>query len=187
MCFFVRKHYYGCIQFHSAPQGLVIGTPKSRYASYSAMLHSNTSKEQREKHFCNPSSHYEKYKKIHLWHSCPISQCMKALTSKFQLYVVLVSFHYKQKNSIKSTFAIFISRTQAIMHPPQIISYMRLWKKWGHKGVKVTSRCKQCSCCSWWKGASQDEVTLISEEIKSAALAIFELCLSEGISKSISQ
>ena len=44
-----------------APQGLIIGTPISQYASYSAMfcpLHGNISKEQHEKHPCNPSSHY---------------------------------------------------------------------------------------------------------------------------------
>jgi len=32
------------------------------------------------------------------------------------------------------------------------------------------------------KGTSQDEATLISEEIKSLAPAVLELCLSEGIS-----
>jgi len=47
------------------PQGLIIGTPISQYASYSAMfcpLHSNKSKEQLEKHLCNPSSHYGKHR-----------------------------------------------------------------------------------------------------------------------------
>ena len=46
------------------PQGLILGTPISQYASYSAMfcpLHSNISKEQHEKHLCNPSNHYGKY------------------------------------------------------------------------------------------------------------------------------
>jgi len=40
------------------------GKPISQYTSYSAMfcpLHSNISKEQHEKHLCNPSSHYGKY------------------------------------------------------------------------------------------------------------------------------
>jgi len=49
-----------------APQGLIIGAPTSQYASYSAMsclLHNNKSKEQHEKHLCNPSSHYGKYGK----------------------------------------------------------------------------------------------------------------------------
>ena len=35
----------------------------------------------------------------------------------------------------------------------------------------------------FWKGTLRDEVTVISEEIKSVDLAILELCLSEGISK----
>ena len=37
------------------------------------------------------------------------------------------------------------------------------------------------------KGTSQAEVTLGSEIIKPVALAVIELCLSEGISQSISQ
>ena len=43
------------------PQRLIIGKPISQYASYSAMfcpLLSNISKEQHEKHLCNPSCHY---------------------------------------------------------------------------------------------------------------------------------
>ena len=46
------------------PQRLIIGKPISQYASYSAMvcpLYRNISKEQHEKHLCNPSSHYGKY------------------------------------------------------------------------------------------------------------------------------
>jgi len=48
-----------------APQRLIIGNPISQYTSYSAMfclLHSNIGKEQHEKHLCNPSSHYGKYR-----------------------------------------------------------------------------------------------------------------------------
>ena len=48
-----------------SPQGLIIGTPISQYASYSAMfcpLHSNISKERHEKYLCNPSSHYKKHR-----------------------------------------------------------------------------------------------------------------------------
>jgi len=51
------------------------------------------------------------------------------------------------------------------------------------RGTKVAPWCKHCSCCGWWIGTSQDKATLISEEIKSLALAVLELCLSEGISK----
>ena len=36
------------------------------------------------------------------------------------------------------------------------------------------------------KSTSQDEATLISEEIKPIALAVFKLCLSDGISQSVS-
>jgi len=46
------------------PQRLIIGKPISQYASYSVMfcpLYSNISKEQHEKHLCNPSSHHGKY------------------------------------------------------------------------------------------------------------------------------
>jgi len=46
------------------PQKIIIEKPISQYALYSAMfcpLHSNTGKEQHEKHLCNPSSHYGKY------------------------------------------------------------------------------------------------------------------------------
>jgi len=41
-----------------APQGLIIGTPISQYASYTTfcLLHSNINKEQHEKHLCNPSN-----------------------------------------------------------------------------------------------------------------------------------
>ena len=34
----------------------------------------------------------------------------------------------------------------------------------------------------WRKGTSQDEATLVSEEIKPVAITIIELCLSECIS-----
>ena len=58
---------YGFIRKNSwcAPQGLIIGTPISQYGSCSAVfcpLQSNISKGQHEKHFCNPSSNYRKYK-----------------------------------------------------------------------------------------------------------------------------
>ena len=38
-------------------------------------------------------------------------------------------------------------------------------------------------CCSWQKGTSWDEVTLISEEMKAVAKAVIKLRLSECISK----
>ena len=57
-----NRKYGECVK--RAPQRLIIGKPISQYASYSAMfcpLYSNISKEQHEKHLCNPSSHYGKY------------------------------------------------------------------------------------------------------------------------------
>ena len=63
-----------------------------------------------------------------------------------------------------SASAIFISLIEAIMCLLQIVPYIYavVKKEWEY---------------------SQDEVTLISEKIESVALAILELCLSEGISK----
>jgi len=42
-----------------------------------------------------------------------------------------------------------------------------------------------CTYCGMPKGTSWDEVTSNSEKIKPVALAIIELCLSEGISQSV--
>ena len=44
-----------------------------------------------------------------------------------------------------------------------------------------------CTYCSMPKGTCQAEVMSNSEKIKPIALAIIELCLSEGISQSVSQ
>ena len=44
---------------------------------------------------------------------------------------------------------------------------------------------KAASCCGWQKGTSRDEATLNREEIKTVALAIIELRLSEDISQSV--
>ena len=77
-----------------------------------------------------------------------------------------------------SASAIFNSH---ITHLPQIVSYMRLWRKNG--GTKVEPWCKHSSWYGWQKDTSQDEAMLISEEIKSIPLAVLEVCLSEGISE----
>jgi len=42
------------------------------------------------------------------------------------------------------------------------------------------------NCSGWQEGSSQDEATLNSEEIKSIALVVIELCL-QAISQSVSQ
>ena len=49
------------------------------------------------------------------------------------------------------------------------------------RGTKVTPLCKHCSSCGCGKGTSRDEATLISEEIKSLAPTVLELCLSEAL------
>ena len=68
------------------PQRLIIGKPISQYALYSAMLcllYSNISKEQHEKHLCNPSSHYGKYGE-YIRETRPISWYVKAIIPQFQ-------------------------------------------------------------------------------------------------------
>ena len=44
-----------------------------------------------------------------------------------------------------------------------------------------------CTSCGVPKGTSRDEATLNSGKIKPVALAVIKLCLSEGISQSVSQ
>ena len=81
---------------------------------------------------------------------------------------------------MRNAFAIFISHTEAITCLPQIVTLRSCEERMGDQsGTKVSPWCKYYSSYGWWKGTSWDEVTLISEEIKSLAL---ELCLSEGIS-----
>ena len=56
------------------------------------------------------------------------------------------------------------------------------------RSTKVAPWCKHCSyVLRLVKSTSRDEVILIIEEIKSVALAVLELRLSEGISKYISK
>lgn len=47
------------------------------------------------------------------------------------------------------------SRTEAIMHVPQIVTYVVVNKGTGHKGAlrrtKVTPLCMHSSCCGWQK------------------------------------
>jgi len=54
------------------------------------------------------------------------------------------------------------------------LTYVRLRKEMG-------GNVANWSAFGWWKGTSLDEATLNSEEIKAIALAVMELCLSEGI------
>ena len=79
------------------------------------------------------------------------------------------------------------SRIEAIVRVPQIVNYVAREKGVKRKGEQryalVEPLCKHWSCCDWWKGTSQDEATLNSEEMKLVTIAIIELCLSEGVSK----
>ena len=171
-----------------APQRFIIGKPISQYASYSAMfcpLHSNIGKEQHKKHLCNPSSHYGNYGE-YTCETCPH-----------------ISIHESHNISISamsnSTYTV-VSKTRKVPHQSLCLTlkpfyvyhklspYTVVKKRMGdQRRTKVAPWCKHCSSCGWWKGTSQDEATLISEEIKSLAPAILKLCLSEGISKSVSR
>ena len=83
---------------------------------------------------------------------------------------------------MKSASTIFLSRTEAIMCLLQIATLRgceeRMGGTKGYKGSTMMQAWLMKRHISGWK-----KVTLISEEIKSLALAILELCLSEGISK----
>ena len=54
-------------------------------------------------------------------------------------------------------------------------------------GTKEDTGRMHCTYCGMPKGTSQAEATLNSEKIKPVALAIIKLCLSEGISQSVTQ
>ena len=79
------------------------------------------------------------------------------------------------------------SRTKAIMHILQIVTYTLREKGMEYKGEQrwalVEAWCKDWSCCGWQKGMSPDEATLNSEEIEAVAIAIIKLHLFEGIGK----
>ena len=58
----------------------------------------------------------------------------------------------------------------------------------GKQRLALVEPCyKYWSCCGWQKGTTWDEVMLSSEKIKLVAIAIIELCLSEGISNLVSK
>ena len=62
--------------------------------------------------------------------------------------------------------------------------YAVVKKEWEIKGVqRQYPNASTAAAVVGEKGTSWDEATLISEEIESLALAVLELCLSEGISK----
>ena len=99
-------------------------------------------------------------------------------------YQKVYNFFVKPLHYVKSASVICISCTEAITCLLQIITLRGCEERMGdQRGTKVAPWCKHCSCCSWWKGTSQDEAMLISEETKFLAQAILKLCLPEGISK----
>jgi len=56
-------------------------------------------------------------------------------------------------------------------------------EEWGTKGCKSSTIMQALQPLQLVKGTSRDKVTLLSEEMKSVALAVLESCLSEGISE----
>ena len=141
-------------------------------------LHSNIGKEQHEKHLCNPSSHYGKYGEYTRETHAPYLDTWK-------LYTVSIS---AMSNSFHSIVKLGISREVPHRSLCLVLKPFRVYRKSSpyavvkrmgdQRGTKVTPWCKHCSSCSCWKGTARDEVTLISEEIKSLAPAVLELCLS---------
>ena len=112
---------------------LIIGKPISQYVSYSVMfcpLHSNITKEQHEKHLCNPSSHYRKYGE-YTREACPH-------ISIYENHSVSISaMANSSRHSMRSASAIFMSRTKAISCLPQIITLRGCEEKNGRsKGYK---------------------------------------------------
>ena len=57
--------------------------------------------------------------------------------------------------------------------------------EWDRKEDTGKSIRMHCTYCGMPKGTCQAEATSSSEKIKPVALAIIELCLSEGISQSV--
>ena len=79
-------------------------------------------------------------------------------------------FHYKGKSSRTTTKST-----------PLAVSK----DKWDTKEDTGKSMRMQCTYCGMPKGTSRAETTLNSEKIKPVALAVIELCFSEGTSQSV--
>ena len=100
-----------------------------------------------------------------------------------------------QKLKIHSIQRIWVENmhclTEAISHYREsthlVLSAKRTGTQWR---TKVSLWCMHCTACSWRKGTSQHEAMSNSEEIKSVATSIAELCLAEGsewVSEGVSQ
>ena len=119
----------------------------------------------------------QKIRKIPSWSMYLISLCVKAITSWFQQ----CQTHYSCEKCLSIICVSHWSHytLTANLHLCTVVK-----NEWGHKGSsKVAPWYKLYSCCGWWKGTSQQEVTLIGEEIKSFAQAFLKIYMSEGISK----
>jgi len=124
-----------------------------------------------------------KIQRIYLWNVPPISRYVKAIMSQFQ--------QCRTRHSKQGIAKEVPHRSLCLVLKPFCV-YRKIVALCGceerdQRGINAAPWCKHCSSCGWWKGTSRDKATLISEEIKSLAQAVLELCLSEGISKSVSR
>jgi len=157
---------------------LIIGKPVCKYTSCAAMfcpLHSSASIEQHKKHLCNSSSHYVKYGRFTREARAPYFNG-ESHNSSISAISNSISKHYSCEKCLSN---ICVWHWSHYVLTANCHLYVVVKKKWGHKGSTMI---QHCSCCGWWKGTFWDKVTLINEEIKSLALAILELCCSDGIS-----
>ena len=142
-------------------------------------FHSNISKEQHEMHLWSIQPLW----KIWRIYSCNTRPHMSIHESHFS-NVKLVLQHSKQgiAGEVPQQSLCLVLKPLRVYRKSS--PYAVVKKSMGdQRGTKVSPWCKHCGSCGWWKGTSPYEAMLISEEIKSLALAVLKLCLSEGISK----
>ena len=134
---------------------------KTHKPSMFCPLYSSISKEQHEKHLCNPSNHYGEYENSLVKcvpHILIPESHNASISAMLNLFITW--------NSMRSTSVIFIP----------IRSYEERMK--AQRGTKVCSaRMQALKLLQLVKDTSRDEVMLVSEEIKSVALAVLDLCL----------
>ena len=109
------------------PQGLIIRAPISHYSLCSAMfcpLHSNKSKDkvQYEKHLCNPSSHYRKYKEYARETCTPYLDRWKPLTPQFQQCWARFITYCSKQGIVWEVPLQSLCCTEAIVCLPQIVT-----------------------------------------------------------------
>ena len=105
---------------------LTIGNPISQYTLYAAifcLLHSSISKEQHKKHLCYPSSHNRKYGRFTRKAHAPYKASISAMSNSYHHIIV-----------VRSVSVIFVSRTEAIMCLPQIITLHGCEERMGFEG-----------------------------------------------------